>query len=179
MSPTKPESVIMDMWEVPPGRQREVIDALRELLEEMRSIDGFVDGRIHASLDGSKVVSYSTMRSAADHQSFQERDEIRERMQALEAIAVPHRSAYQLECVFTAPTETGQRRCLRELSCCRAKQVSGPDPIIRIALKPSRAPPVAGQPLNRPRAPRRLTKRPPARRYPWRAAQPSHPVAFG
>ena len=108
MSPTEPESVIMDMWEVPPGRQRELIDALRKLLEQMRTIDGFVDGRIHASLDGSKVISYSTMRSAADHESFQERDEIRERMQALEAIAVPHRSAYQLECVFTAPTdETG------------------------------------------------------------------------
>ena len=97
----------MDMWEVPPGRQQELIDALRELLERMRRTDGFVDGRIHASLDGSKVVSYSTMRSAADHQSFQERDEIRERMRALEAIAVPHRSAYQLVCVFTDPAETG------------------------------------------------------------------------
>ena len=97
----------MDMWEVPPGRQQELLDALRDLLEQMRRIDGFVDGRIHASLDGSKVVSYSTMRSAADHQSFQERDEIRERMQALEAIAVPHRSSYQLVCVFTAPAETG------------------------------------------------------------------------
>ena len=107
MSPEEQESVIMDMWEVPPGRQQELIDALRELLEQMRHIDGFVDGRIHASLDGSKVISYSTMRSAADHQRFQERDEIRARMQALEAIAVPHRSAYQLECVFTTPAGTG------------------------------------------------------------------------
>ena len=63
MSPTEPESVIMDMWEVPPRRQHELIDALRELLEQMRTIDGFVDGRIHASLDRSKVISYSTMRS--------------------------------------------------------------------------------------------------------------------
>ena len=44
MSPKEPESVIMDMWEVPPGRQREVIEALRELLEQMRTVDGFVDG---------------------------------------------------------------------------------------------------------------------------------------
>ena len=66
MSPKEPESVIMDMWEVPPGRQQEVIDALRGLIEEMRPMEGFVDGRVHASLDGSKVVSYSTMRSAAD-----------------------------------------------------------------------------------------------------------------
>ena len=107
MSPKEQESVIMDMWEVPPGRQQELIDQLRELLEQARRADGFVDGRIHASLDGSRVVSYSTMRSAADHQSFQERNEIHERMQALEAIAVPHRSAYQLMCVFTATAETG------------------------------------------------------------------------
>ena len=107
MSPEEQESVIMDMWEVPPGRRQELIDAPRKLLEQMRHIDGFVDGRIHASLDGSKVISYSTMRSAADHQRFQERDEIRARMRALEAIAVPHRSASQLECVFTAPVETG------------------------------------------------------------------------
>ena len=106
MSPKEPESVIMDMWEVPPGRQRELVDALRELLEQTRLIDGFVDGRIHTSLDGTKVISYSTMRFAADHQRVQERDEIRERLQALESIAVPHRSAYQLECVYTAPTET-------------------------------------------------------------------------
>ncbi len=107
MSPEEHESVIMDMWEVPPGRQQELIDSLRDLLEQARRTDGFVDGRIHASLDGSRVVSYSTMRSAADHQSFQERDEIRERMQALEAIAVPHRSAYGLVCVFTARAGTG------------------------------------------------------------------------
>ena len=107
MSPKEPESVIMDMWEVPPGRQRELVDALRELLEQTRLIDGFVDGRIHTSLDGTKVISYSTMRSAADHERLQERDEIRERLQALESIAVSHRSAYQLECVYTAPTETG------------------------------------------------------------------------
>ena len=29
MPPAEPESVIMDMWEVPPRRQQELIDALR------------------------------------------------------------------------------------------------------------------------------------------------------
>ena len=79
---------------------------LRELLEQTRRIDGFVDRRIHASLDGSRVVSYSTMRSAADHQSFQERDEIRERMQASSDRGSPPQRL-RLVCVFTAPAETG------------------------------------------------------------------------
>ena len=54
MSPTEPESVIMNMSEVPPGRQRELIDALPELLGQSRLIDGFVDGRIHASLEAAR-----------------------------------------------------------------------------------------------------------------------------
>ena len=29
MSPREPESVVMDMWEVPPGPQQELIDALQ------------------------------------------------------------------------------------------------------------------------------------------------------
>ncbi len=89
-----------------------MIDALRELLEQARLLDVFVDGRIHASLDGNNVMPYSTMRSAADHQRFEERAEIRERLQALEAIAVPHRNAYQLDCVLTVRPRQVQRTCL-------------------------------------------------------------------
>ena len=102
MSVKDQESVIIDVWEVPAGRHQEVIDALRELLERLRLMDGFVDGRIHASLDGTKVISYSMMRSAADHKLAVEREDIRERLQALEAIAAPHRNTYELVCVFTA-----------------------------------------------------------------------------
>ena len=111
----------------PSGRQQELIDQLRELLEQARRTDGFVDGRIHASLDGSRVVSYSTMRSAADNQGFQERDEIHERMQALEAIAVPHRSAYELVGVFTATADTGSNAGLsRSFLTVRLNTPAGP-----------------------------------------------------
>jgi hypothetical protein len=65
MSPKEQESEIMDMWAVPSGRQQEVIDGLLGLFEQLRLIDGFVDGRVQAGLDGTKVMSYSRMRSAA------------------------------------------------------------------------------------------------------------------
>jgi hypothetical protein len=41
MSPQEQETVMMDMWEVPAGRQQEVIDGLRELLEPATT-----DGRV-------------------------------------------------------------------------------------------------------------------------------------
>ena len=130
MAPKEQESVIMDMWEVPPGRQQELIDQLRELPDQARRTDGFVDGRIHASLDGSRVVSYSTMRSAADHQSFQERDEIHERMQALEAIAVPT-AAPTNSCACSPPRlRQVQRRSLPELSDCSPEHTSRTDLLI-------------------------------------------------
>ena len=96
------ESVVIDVWDVPDGRQDEVIAALREVLERLRLVDGFVDGRILASLDGTKVISYSMMRSAADRTLAVGQQDIRDGLQRLEAIAVPDRNTYDLSCVFTA-----------------------------------------------------------------------------
>ena len=113
MSPTEPESVIMNISEVPPGRQRELIDALPELLGQSRLIDGFVDGRIHASLDGSKVISYSTMRSAADHHRLEDRSEIREGLNALELIAVSQATPQRTVVDGKLPSQTaGFTRCI-------------------------------------------------------------------
>ena len=102
MSNQEKESAVVDIWEVPAGRQQEVIDALRDLLERLRLTDGFIDGRIHVALDGTKVISYSVMRSAADRKAAAEQEDVRERLQALEAIAVPDRNTIELVCVFTA-----------------------------------------------------------------------------
>jgi heme-degrading monooxygenase HmoA len=96
------ESVTIDMWDVSAGRQEEVTAALRTLLERLRLTDGFLDGRIFASGDGTKVISYSMMRSAADRQHALEQDGIRDGLQRLEAIAAPDRDSYELACVFTA-----------------------------------------------------------------------------
>jgi hypothetical protein len=67
----------------------------------------FSRGRIHASADGTKVISYSMMRSEADRKLIQEHEDTRELLEALEAVAVPQRNTYELVCVYTARPHTG------------------------------------------------------------------------
>jgi hypothetical protein len=107
MATAEPESVVIDVWTAPSGRQEEVIDRLRVLFEQFQNMAGFIDGRVHASLDGTKVVSYSRMRSAVDRQDAEQQEQICEQLQALESIARPHRDDYELAWVFSPPPEPG------------------------------------------------------------------------
>ena len=101
------QSVIVDMWVAAVGQQHELVDGLLGLFEKLRLVDGFVDGGIYASLDGTKVLSYSRMRSATDQQLARNLEDIRERLRALEAIALPHRDYYELAWMFTPPADGG------------------------------------------------------------------------
>ena len=76
------ESVIVDTWVVRAGRQQELVDGLLGLFETLRLAEGFIDGGVYASRDGTKVLSYSRTRSAADQQSDRRLEEIRKRLQA-------------------------------------------------------------------------------------------------
>ena len=64
-----PESVMIDIWTVPSGRQEEMTEGLRAAFEQFRLIDGFIGAGVLANYDGTKVASYVRMRSAADLQS--------------------------------------------------------------------------------------------------------------
>jgi len=107
LSQKEQESVIVDTWVVRAGRQQELVDGLLGLFETLRLAEGFIDGGVYASRDGTKVLSYSRTRSAADQQSDRRLEDIRKRLQALDAIAVPHRDSYELAWVFTPPADRG------------------------------------------------------------------------
>lgn len=51
---------LINVFDVPPERQREVVDALVEATEQiMRHRPGFVSANIHASDDGRRVINYA------------------------------------------------------------------------------------------------------------------------
>ena len=102
-----PESVMIDIWTVPSGRQEEMTEGLRAAFEQFRLIDGFIGAGVLANYDGTKVASYVRMRSAADLQSAAENDEVRERLRALEAIGSSHADAYERTCVIAPPMDSG------------------------------------------------------------------------
>ncbi len=100
MASHQPESVIIDVWTVPDGRQQEATDGFMALFEALRVLDGFLDGRLHASVDGTALLSYVRMRSAADRQNAENRPEIRAQTRALREIARPHPHVYELLRIF-------------------------------------------------------------------------------
>jgi hypothetical protein len=101
------ESVMIDIWTVPSGRQREMTDELRAAFEDFRSIDGFIEGGVLANHDGTKVASYVRMKSPAELQRAAEQEDVRERMRALQAIGSSHADTHERVWVIAPPTDHG------------------------------------------------------------------------
>jgi hypothetical protein len=101
------ESVIIDVWTVPSGRQEEMIDALLAAFEQLRLFDGFLEGGVLANGDSTKVAAFVRMRSPADRQQGAERAEVRERMDALSAIGSSHADTYERMWVIAPPHHAG------------------------------------------------------------------------
>jgi heme-degrading monooxygenase HmoA len=99
--------VIIDMWTVAPGRHQEMTKALRAGLEQLRVIDGFIEGDVLANGDQTRVASFVRFRSAEDWERATELEEFRERMRALEAIGSSHATAYERMAVIAPPMEHG------------------------------------------------------------------------
>lgn len=60
IQPDASVATLINVFTVPPERQREVVDALVEATERiMRHRPGFVSASIHASSDGQRVVNYA------------------------------------------------------------------------------------------------------------------------
>lgn len=101
------ESVIIDTWTVPSGRQEELINELLAAFEQFRLIDGFIEGGVLANGDDTKVASYVRMRSTTDSERAAEHQELRERMNALTAIGSSHADAYEHRWVIAPPRHSG------------------------------------------------------------------------
>jgi len=107
MSADPQELVIIDIWTVPPGRQQQLTDALRRGLEQLRVMDGFIEGDVLANGDETKVASFVRFESAQDWQRVTEHKEFVEQMRALEAIGSPHADAYERMAVIAPPRDRG------------------------------------------------------------------------
>lgn len=99
--------VIVDIWTVAPDRQQELTDALRAALEQLRLMDGFIEGDVLANGDGTKVASFVRVRSAEDWERATQQEEFLEQMRALEAIGGSHADVYERIAVIAPPSERG------------------------------------------------------------------------
>ena len=102
MSEATPEqSIILDMWTVPDGRQEEFLKALEGLFELVRRLDGFLEGQILTGVDQSLFVCYARMRSAKDRDAALIDPEVEAGRRAIGGIAHPRPHAYTLARTFT------------------------------------------------------------------------------
>jgi heme-degrading monooxygenase HmoA len=101
------ELMIIDIWTVAPDRQREMTRALRAGLDQLRLIDGFIEGDVLANGDKTKVASFVRFRSAEDWERATEHEGFLERMRALEAIGTSHPDAYERTAVIASPRDHG------------------------------------------------------------------------
>lgn len=61
-----PLPTFINVFEVEPARQQELVDLLIEAVEKAISkVDGYVSTNIHKSLDGTKVTNYAQWRDEA------------------------------------------------------------------------------------------------------------------
>lgn len=85
---------LINVFEVDPEVQRELLDVLIEATEQvMRHRTGFVSANLHTSLDGTRVVNYAQWRSEADFQAMLADPTAREHMAQCTALAnsvTPH-----------------------------------------------------------------------------------------
>jgi hypothetical protein len=107
MSGSAQESVVIDIWTIPSGRQGEMINELVAAFEQFRLIDGFIEGGVLANGDDTKVASYVRVRSTAERERGAEHEEVRERMSALAAIGSSHADAYERVWVTASPRPGG------------------------------------------------------------------------
>lgn len=65
---TTSNAIVVNAWVVADGYQEEFVQTLVELLEHVRTLDGFIEGELLRGVKPTRFVSYVRMRSVHDHQ---------------------------------------------------------------------------------------------------------------
>jgi heme-degrading monooxygenase HmoA len=91
-----PVITLINVLEVPPGRQSELVEILEKATAEvMRHLPGFISANIHCSLDGTRVANYAQWRSMEDFERMlanpQAQAHIREATAIAKAVPVLYR----------------------------------------------------------------------------------------
>ena len=107
MSAQAQESVIIDIWTVPSGRQQEVIDELLAAFDDFRLVDGFIEAGALPSREKTKVAWYVRMRFVEDWKNAAACEPVRERIRALESIGGSPADAFERGWVILPPTKPG------------------------------------------------------------------------
>ena len=89
-------TTVMIIFTVKPEQQQELIDTIKEFLETVQTLPGFVSASLHKSIDGVKVVNYAQWSSMDDFESFINNQEVKAKASKLFEFDPPDTHVYEI-----------------------------------------------------------------------------------
>lgn len=89
-------TTVMVIFTVKLEQQQELIEAIKEFLETVKTQPGFVSANLHKSIDGVKVVNYAQWSSRSAYESFVNNDEVQSKAGKLREFTPPDSHVYEI-----------------------------------------------------------------------------------
>jgi quinol monooxygenase YgiN len=89
-------TTVIIIFTVVPDRQDELIAAIQEFLETVKTRPGFVSANLHKSIDGVKVANYAQWRSLTEYEAFIKNAEVQKKAEKLWTFDSPDSHVYEI-----------------------------------------------------------------------------------
>lgn len=89
-------TTVIIIFTVKPEQQQELIDAIKEFLETVKTQPGFVSANLHKSIDGVKVANYAQWKNLETFQAFRNNQDIQAKAAKLFEFDTPDSHVYEI-----------------------------------------------------------------------------------
>ena len=89
-------TTVIIIFAVEPSQQDELIAAIEEFLETVKTQPGFVSANLHKSIDGVKVANYAQWSSIEDYEAFINNTEVQQKAEKLLTLGQPDSHVYEI-----------------------------------------------------------------------------------
>jgi quinol monooxygenase YgiN len=89
-------TTVIIIFAVEPSQQDELIAAIEEFLETVKTQPGFVSANLHKSIDGVKVANYAQWASMEEFEAFRNNTQVQQKAQKLFTFGQPDSHVYEI-----------------------------------------------------------------------------------
>ena len=89
-------TTVIIIFTVKPQQQQDLIEAIKEFLETVKTQPGFVSANLHKSIDGVKVANYAQWSSMDAFKTFRENEEVQQKAKKLFEFDTPDSHVYEI-----------------------------------------------------------------------------------
>ena len=89
-------TTVIIIFTVKPEQQQELIEVIKEFLETVKTLPGFVSASLHKSIDGVKIVNYAQWSSRDDFEAFRNNKQVQAKASKLFEFDTPDSHVYEI-----------------------------------------------------------------------------------